>query len=129
MFINRKPIEPATPSSQKIPTKLKSGGELNLARGIFQEVGNKFQKTSNPPKKCKPRKNNSNPANSKINPCNKSVKITAVCPPKVIYIPVIIAMKMTTPMSVIWKLIPSRVKLGGNNGSIAFPSVKNPMPI
>jgi hypothetical protein len=34
-FKNKNPIDPAIPSCQNIPTKLKSGGELKLARGSF----------------------------------------------------------------------------------------------
>ena len=35
IFMKRNPIEPATPSCQNIPTKLKLDGALNLAKGIF----------------------------------------------------------------------------------------------
>ena len=34
-FKNKKPIDPATPSCQKIPMKLKSGGSLKFAKGSF----------------------------------------------------------------------------------------------
>ena len=34
-FKNRKPTDPAIPSCQKIPTKLKSGGELKSANGSY----------------------------------------------------------------------------------------------
>ena len=40
-FKNKNPIDPAIPSCQNIPTKLKSGGELKLARGSFS-AGERF---------------------------------------------------------------------------------------
>ena len=49
-FINANPTEPTTPSCQKIPTKLKSGGELKSANGNLFVADKLLQKKSNPPK-------------------------------------------------------------------------------
>ena len=68
IFINKNPIEPAIPSCQKIPTKLKSGGLLNLARGIFHSVGRIFQNECHPPTKEIPIKKTRKPANRSIKP-------------------------------------------------------------
>ena len=49
-FMNRKPMDPAMPSCQKIPAKLKSGGLLKSGSGSFHSVGSRPQKVSNPPR-------------------------------------------------------------------------------
>ena len=44
------PTDPTTPSCQKIPAKLKSGGELKSARGNLFAIDRLFQNKSNPPR-------------------------------------------------------------------------------
>ena len=68
-------MEPAIPSCQKIPTKLKSGGELKFANGSFSSGERLSHKAFKPDeyevfstKKLNPKENNRSPAKIRINP-------------------------------------------------------------
>ena len=68
-------MEPAIPSCQKMPTKLKSGGELKFAKGNFSKGERFSHKAFNPDeyevfstKKFNPKENNSSPAKIRMKP-------------------------------------------------------------
>ena len=58
-----------------------------------------------------------------------AVNMTAVCPPNVIYIPVMTAITIMAPMSVMGNVMPKTVNTSGNMGITALPNVRKPIPM